>query len=87
MKKSYITKVVDGDTFYIGEERVRLGGFNAPEMKECNGIKCKEKLTELIRNKEIEYTTKARDKYTRLIVEVWVNEIMSDYVKSFNLLK
>jgi endonuclease YncB( thermonuclease family) len=92
MEKAYITKIVDGDTFYVGKERVRLENLDAPEMKECGGIKCKEKLTELICNKEIEYITKARDKYTRLIVEVWVgganiNKIMGDYVESLNLVK
>ena len=70
-------RVVDGDTIWIGETKIRLHGIDAPEMKqtcktpkdkqsEC-GVLSKQFLSDLLSNGEITCKGNERDKYRRLI--------------------
>ncbi len=84
-KTTYVTEVVDGDTFKTRFETMRLEGIDAPEINSEGGQKAKRKLEELILNKTIEYEEQARDDYGRLIVQVWVdgknvNDEMDDFI-------
>ena len=81
-----VTKVIDGDTIEIDtQERIRLSGINSPETGECYYQEAKDRLTELILNKNIylerDYTNK--DKYKRLLRYIHLNnkEINSQLVK------
>lgn len=72
-----VTKVVDGDTADLqGLGRVRFSGINTPEKGVCYYKEAKEKLTEMILNKEV-YAEKDRsdkDKYDRYLRYIYVND-------------
>ena len=87
MKTAKVKKVIDGDTFEITDDVIRLEGVDAPEIDAEDGESCKEKLEELILDEEVEYVEKARDDYGRLVAQVWVgdvdvNETMNDFIES-----
>lgn len=53
-----VKKVIDGDTFLVsrklqGTNRIRIAGFNAPELKERGGKVAADKLKKLIENKKV----------------------------------
>jgi endonuclease YncB( thermonuclease family) len=70
-------RVVDGDTIWIGETKIRLHGIDAPEMKQtCRTSKGKEQLCgqlakqalqRLIQGQDITCKGDERDRYGRLI--------------------
>jgi endonuclease YncB( thermonuclease family) len=70
-------RVVDGDTIWIGEMKIRLHGIDAPEMKQtCRTSKGKEQLCgqlakqalqRLIQGQDITCKGDERDRYGRLI--------------------
>lgn len=75
-----VKRVVDGDTFVTeSDERVRLIGINAPEMKEFYGADAKEHLKSLIEGKDVElisdHKSKDKDRYSRLLRYVVLNEV------------
>lgn len=79
-------RVIDGDTVDVlvdlgykirVEQRVRLFGMNAPELKGTEkdaGLKTKGRLAELIVGKElwIDSMKDSQEKYGRYLVEIWV---------------
>jgi micrococcal nuclease len=74
--------VVDGDTFYIGGEKVRIAGIDAPETHppRCNyearlGEQATEKLRALLNSGAVTMTSVDRDRdvYGRLLRNVQVN--------------
>jgi|SRR3989304_4402817 len=71
---SSVERIVDGDTFYIGENKVRLIGINTPEIGEKCFLETKNKLKELILNKEVrlEIDILQTDRYDRLLRYVYV---------------
>ena len=72
-QKTYVTEVVDGDSFKTSSDEMRLEGVDAPEHGSENSQKAKKMLEDLILNINIEYEGQARDVYRRLIVQVWVD--------------
>ncbi len=69
-EKVKVTKVVDGDTFYVGPDKVRVIGINTPEFgeeKEELGEEAKMRAEELILNKTVYLKTgkELEDKYGR----------------------
>lgn len=65
-----VTNVVDGDTLDLNNsQRIRLSGINTPETGECYYQEAKNKLEELILNKDV-YTERDitnKDKYGRFL--------------------
>lgn len=70
--RATVKEVIDGDTFKTANT-IRLENVNAPELDKPGGKAAKEKLEELILNKEVVYEEQARDDYKRIIAQVWIN--------------
>ncbi|MDQ0320605.1 endonuclease YncB(thermonuclease family) [Pararhizobium capsulatum DSM 1112] len=70
------TRVVDGDTLVMGEERIRLLGIDAPELQQicldgetprhC-GQESRAQLVEMVAQGPVECSGHAKDKYNRLL--------------------
>ena len=72
-------KVIDGDTFQINSERVRVVGIDAPEMKGACAAEirkarmAKDRAAELISTSKVTIERKGRDKYRRTLARISVN--------------
>ena len=74
---SGLARVTDGDTIRIANERIRLHGIDAPELRQkCGtetgepyqcGISAAEKLREAIGNQSVDCQFFERDRYNRII--------------------
>ena len=74
-----VTKVLDGDTLIIQNQKIRLYGIDAPELAQKSfdsvaiGKMSKSYLEELVLGKVIEVTYSKRGYYRRIIGEVWLS--------------
>ena len=77
-----VTKVIDGDTFEVSPDWewnnesgsvVRPNGYNTPEEGEQGYQAAKDKLSDLILNKEVELVKKIKLTYGRLLCDVEYN--------------
>ena len=76
------SRVIDGDTIWIGDTKIRLHGIDAPEMKQtCRTSKGKEQLCgrlakqaleKLVRDQDVTCKGDKRDRYKRLIAVCYV---------------
>ena len=88
--KSQELKVVDGDTIYLNDEKIRFTGIDTPELKQtcikegvinsC-GLTAKEILIEKIADNKVECISEGKDRYKRTLAECFVNdESLSGYL-------
>lgn len=72
----FVTKVIDGDTIIINGESVRLLGMDTDERGYDCYKEAKERLEDLVLNKEVklENDGKDRDQYKRLLRYVFIDE-------------
>jgi endonuclease YncB( thermonuclease family) len=65
-----VTRVVDGDTFLVGDARFRIAGIDAPELSECHGPAARQDLVALLSGPvELEPAeVQATDAYSRHLV-------------------
>ena len=78
-----VVKVIDGDTIELNNsKRVRFSGINTPETGECYYTKAKDKLAEMILNKDVflERDRTNIDKYGRLLRYVYIENLMTNKV-------
>jgi len=98
---AYVTgpaRIVDGDTIWIGQTKIRLHGIDAPEMKQtCETSKGKEQrcgqlakqnLERIVNGQDVTCKGDKRDRYKRLIAVCYVgpfdiNEQTSSWPLSF----
>lgn len=71
-----VVDVVDGDTVRVTggpwkQERVRLAGIDAPESSQAWGLEATEALQKLVAGREILLVSAGRDKYSRLLGDLW----------------
>ena len=88
--KSNKVKIVDGDTIYLKNEKIRFSGIDTPEIKQtCNknnetikcGIQAKELLINKIGNNKVKCVKNGIDKYNRILAECFVNnQSLSKYL-------
>jgi micrococcal nuclease len=71
--------IIDGDTFALGSERVRIWNIDAPETRgsRCErelvlGLKAKERLAGLLRAGSIDIVRGGEDRYSRTLARVSV---------------
>ena len=67
-------RVIDGDTFAYGAERVRIFGMDAPEATEAGGFEATQRLDLLLHEGPVMIVPRAVDKYGRTVAEVYVNQ-------------
>lgn len=62
--------VIDGDTMYCGQQRVRLYGYDAPELGTLSGYIAKQELRNIVSNKTSCKAWKF-DVYNRVVATCW----------------
>lgn len=66
-------QAIDGDTIRYGAERIRIRGFNAPELTEPGGSAALGRLSQLLREGSIRIVPRGKDVYDRMIADLFVN--------------
>ncbi|MBM4124301.1 MAG: thermonuclease family protein [Nitrospira sp.] len=66
-------RLIDGDTFAYGSERIRIRGIDTPEKSESGGFDATQRLDLLLREGQIVVMPEAVDKYGRMVADVYVN--------------
>jgi micrococcal nuclease len=83
-----VTKIADGDSITVqcsrGKEKIRICGIDAPEKKQEFGQASRLKMIELVKGKTVDIVGIQRDRYDRLVAEVFVGDryINAEMVKS-----
>ena len=95
-----INRIVDGDTIdvmiHLGfnthvKRRIRMYGINAPESRtrdleeKARGLASKERLTEMLEDKDIIMKSHGKGKYGRVLGELFV-EKENEYISVYDLL-
>ena len=78
-ERGKVSRIVDGDTIYVGDESVRLIGIDTPETKapntpvECFGKAATAEITRLVdgRRVRLEFDVERRDRYGRQLAYVY----------------
>lgn len=66
-------RLIDGDTFAYGSERVRIRGIDTPEKSESGGFEATQRLDQLLHDGPIVIMPEAVDTYGRMVADVYVN--------------
>ena len=66
-------RLIDGDTFAVGNERFRIRGINAPETTEAGGFDATQRLDLLLHEGPVLVIPYGQDAYGRTLAEVYVN--------------
>jgi endonuclease YncB( thermonuclease family) len=80
---SQVTSIVDGDSFHITGDEVRLADVNAPEYNQPGGTQATNALTSLISGRTIYLDTddkSGRDQYGRLVAVVYIKYNSTHYL-------
>ena len=93
MAQFQVISVIDGDTFDVSPQwqwngqtgsRVRPTGYDAPELQAYGGQAAKEKLTRLIRGKNVDLGAAYRIDRGRLVCDVYLGgKNLADYFPQY----
>ncbi len=64
--------VHDGDTFYVGEETIRLRGIDTPELGQPKSWEARQRLIQLLHLGPVTIAPRAEDVYGRTVAQVFV---------------
>jgi endonuclease YncB( thermonuclease family) len=64
---------IDGDTIRYGTERIRIRGYNAPELSELGGPDAALRLEQLLQAGPITIVPHGHDVYGRTLADLFVN--------------
>ena len=82
-----VIKVIDGDTIWVKTEnkhvKIRLSYIDAPELRQTFGVRSKNYLTNLVLDKKVQIDTYRKDRYNRIIGEVYIHDDKGS-ILSFN---
>lgn len=69
-----VTRVVDGDTFWINSQsnRVRVWGLDAPEVGRAGGSAATAQLTGLVSGRSVQCRMRDVDRYGRIVGQCWL---------------
>lgn len=69
-----ITRIVDGDTFWMDSApvRIRVWALDAPETGEPGGDAAAEAMRQLTANRELECLTRDIDRFGRIVAQCWL---------------
>ncbi|HHP2613945.1 TPA: thermonuclease family protein [Enterobacter roggenkampii] len=84
-KEVNVIRVIDGDTFVINESlnHIRMANIDAPEKSQAYGLESYSVLKEKIEGKGVTLDVLSKDKYGRLISNVYINgEDVNKYMVS-----
>ena len=70
---TYVTSVIDGDTFETSVQTIRLANINAPESGTPQGQRSTAYLKNLIEARRVTIKSVATDVYGRVVAHVWRN--------------
>lgn len=80
--KNRVTCVVDGDTFWLRGEKIRVEGYDSPQMGEpkcsrpaAGAIAARSALAELLNSGEVTLDRRGTDKYGRTLARVSVDGV------------
>ena len=65
-------RVHDGDTFYIGDQKIRLRGIDTPELGEPRALAATRRLSQLLAEGPVRVVPRAEDVYGRIVADVYV---------------
>ena len=71
--ESWQVRTVDGDTIRYGTDRIRIRGYNAPELSEPGGREAALRLEHLLQEGTISIVPHGHDVYGRTLADVFVN--------------
>lgn len=73
MPRARVKRVIDGDTIQImSGRRIRIAGYNAPELSRRGGQAAKQQLSKLVRGKTIGISKELGTSYERSVRRVTV---------------
>ncbi len=82
MKKATVIEIIDGDTlrvnYYDLPITLRISCVDAPELRKNMGIQSREYLTNLLKDKEINFEVLRRDAYNRYIANIFYQDLRVD---------
>ncbi|WCR11497.1 thermonuclease family protein [Paracoccus stylophorae] len=69
-----VTRVVDGDTFWISGERtrIRVWGLDAPEIGRTGGSAATAQLAGLVSGRSVQCRMRDVDRYGRIVGQCWL---------------
>lgn len=80
-----VIRVIDGDTFIVSDNlnHIRMANIDAPEKKQAYGLQSYLVLKEKLEGREVTLDILSKDKYGRLISNVYINgESVNEYMVS-----